>query len=68
MDIRTTITKKGISKKVKRGGLLMHGGEEGQTGKQGGGVGQKIGTPESAVHICIIARVCLHLMNIVFRL
>ncbi len=46
----------------------MEGVEDGQRGKQGGGVGQKNGIQESAVHICIITLVCSHLMNIVLRL
>ncbi len=46
----------------------MQGVEDMQRGKQGGGVGQNSGIHESAVSICIIAHVCLHLMNIVFRL
>jgi hypothetical protein len=46
----------------------MQGVEDGQRGKQGGGVGQKIGTHENAVHKCIVAHVCSHLINIVFRL
>jgi hypothetical protein len=39
-------------------------------GKEGsrGGAGQKRDVYGSAVHICIIAGVCSHLMNIVFRL
>jgi hypothetical protein len=32
------------------------------------GAGQKRGVHGSAVHICIIARACSHLMNIVFWL
>jgi hypothetical protein len=36
MDIRTTITKRGISKSVKRGGSFIQGVENGQRGKQGG--------------------------------
>jgi hypothetical protein len=46
----------------------MQGVEDGLRGKQGGGVGKKNSIHESAVRICIIAHVCLHLMNIVFRL
>jgi hypothetical protein len=46
----------------------MQGVEDGQRGKQGGGVGHKISTHENDVHICIVAHVCSHLMNIVFRL
>jgi hypothetical protein len=46
----------------------MQGVKDRQRGKQRGGVGQKSGIHESAVHICIIARVCSHLMNIVFSL
>jgi hypothetical protein len=39
-------------------------------GKEGskGGIGQKSSIYESAVHIYIIAHVCSHVMNIVFRL
>jgi hypothetical protein len=44
----------------------MQGVELGKEGSRGGWVGKKIGTHESAVHICIIAHVCSHLMNIVF--
>jgi hypothetical protein len=46
----------------------MQGVEDGQRGKQGEGIGQKHSIHESAVRICTIAHVCLHLMNIVFRL
>jgi hypothetical protein len=46
----------------------MQGVEDGQRGKQGGGSGQKNNVHQSAVRVCIIVHVCLHLMNIVFRL
>jgi hypothetical protein len=42
--------------------------EAGKRGKQGGGSGQQSSIHESAVCTCITAHVCLHLMNIVFRL
>jgi hypothetical protein len=40
----------------------------GKEENKGGGVGQKNGIHGSAAHICIIAHVFSHLMNIVFRL
>ncbi len=46
----------------------MQGVEDGHREKQGGGVGKKNSIHESVVHICIVAHVCSHLMNIVFRL
>jgi hypothetical protein len=41
----------------------MQGVEDGQSGKQGGGVGQKICTYENAVHICMYRRTCVLASN-----
>ncbi len=68
MDIRTTITKKGISKEVKRDGSITQGGWKLAKSEAGGGIGQQSDIHESAVRICITAHVCMHLMNIVLRL
>jgi hypothetical protein len=49
----------------------MQGVEDGQKGSRGEGLVKRavfMKVLESAVHICIIAHVCSHLMNIVFRL
>ncbi len=46
----------------------MQGVEDGQRGSGGEGLEKKHSIHESAVHICIIAHVCLRLMNIVFML
>jgi hypothetical protein len=49
--------------------IYARGLEAGQKREAGGGgVGQQSDIHESAVHICITAHVCSHLMNIVFRL
>jgi hypothetical protein len=46
----------------------MQGVEDGQRGRGGEAIDKKNSIHESAVHICIVAHVCSHLMNIVFRL
>ncbi len=46
----------------------MQGIKDGQRRKKGGGIGQQSGIHESAVRIYVTAHVCVHLMNIVFRL
>ncbi len=47
--------------------IYARGLEAGKRGKRGG-IGQQSDIHENAGHICITAHVCLHLMNIVFRL
>jgi hypothetical protein len=46
----------------------MQGVEDGQKGSKGEGLVKRAVFIRGAVHICIIAHVCLHLMNIVIRL